>query len=158
MKEPCNNCRKEKDNIKLTPPPITDNQSSFILKAIHLLDLPETENKSDLISHYYFWGGIEPNSFWKSLEKYKIDRKTIKKEKNYLYAIGLVWFYQNWVISKESFNVSSAYTILKSWDEKKSDMWVRILKWWISSSDDFLDDLVHYVTLILLNRDIPNPI
>jgi hypothetical protein len=98
--------------------------------------------------------GIAYLSF-KDLEEQssKEDMNVLKKEKEYLYAIGLIWFYQEWAIDKNNFKPSAAYSTIKKWDEGNSDMWARILKWWVANTNDIQDLLVNYITLVLRRKE-----
>ena len=143
MAEPCKDCKKQRANYKLSQSFLSEEQNSNILKIVHVLDTLEPDIQM----------GITYLSF-KDIEEQisKEDINTLKKEKEYLYAIGLIWFYQIWAIDKNNFRPSAAYSTIKRWDEKNSDMWVRILKWWVANADDIKDLLVNYITFTLKGK------
>lgn len=81
----------------------------------------------------------------------------VEHPEEYKIAIGLLWFYEEWVADKSNFKPARAHVSLLRWIEKNSDIWGRIFGWWAMNVTDVRTILVNRITATLVFRFMPLP-
>jgi len=104
--------------------------------------------------------GCDPPRLYHSLSFYAEAWNQVFRTEHpdeYKIAIGLLWFYEEWVVDKSNFKPSQAHLSLTRWAERKSDIWSRVFGWWAMNVTDIRTVLVNRITATLVFRFMPLP-